>query len=251
MKIASTNAPVWINTNPSFQPFEQRIVNYLSRQVPIAYWKYSQQPDESSSLEVAVNLLHDYLQSKSQPINLIGHGTGGLLGLLYARQYPHKVRSLTLLAVGFDDPAFDWQAHYYQMRKLLDCSQETLLTRMVQMMFGYQERKNQENLVKILQQDLYTAASAHSLYQLNRAKSGGVTMPLMVCGSKNDGIVNHPSLVRWSCVLKDSDILWENPRGHHFFHYFFPQQTGRQIIKFWQGVEPVLERSSRELANIQ
>lgn len=228
--------PVWINANPSFKHFDGRIVRYLSNRVPIAYWEYHQEQDEASSLEIALTLLHDYLKSQSQPIDLIGHGTGGLLGLLYARKFPHKVKSLTILGVGCN-PAIDWQAHYYQMRKLLPCSQEILLSRMIQMMFGPQDITNVRNLIKILQKDLYTAPSSHSLYQLDQVSSGGVSMPMMVCGSDDDGIVDRPALQRWADHLKDGDVLWVSPMGHHFFHYFFPQHTGRQIIKFWQGIE--------------
>ncbi len=235
MKISPATAPVWIDANPSFKYFSGRIVRYLSRQIPIAYWEYHQEPDESSSMQIALILLHDYLKSKSQPIDLIGHGTGGLLGLLYARKYPWKVKSLTLLGVGCN-PAIDWQSHYYQMRKLLPCSQEMLLARMVQMMFGHQSRTHVIDLVNLLQQDLYTAPTAHSLYQLERVDSGGVSVPMMVCGSDNDGIVDRPALDGWADYLKDDDVLWTNPLGHHFFHYFFPEQTGREIIKFWQRV---------------
>ncbi|PSB08472.1 hypothetical protein C7B62_16655 [Pleurocapsa sp. CCALA 161] len=236
MNTFSSSAPIWINANPSFKHFDGRIIRYLSNQVPIAYWEYNQDLDEASSLDIALTLLHDYLKSKSQAINLIGHGTGGLLGLLYARKYPHRVKSLTLLGVG-SAPSIDWQAHYYQMRKLLSCSQNILLGRMVQMMFGHQSRSNVLNLVKILKQDLHSAPTAHSLYQLHRIDAGGVSMPMMVCGSENDGIVDRPALQGWSDYLKDDDILWINPEGHHFFHYFFPDYTGRKIMKFWQHIE--------------
>ena len=236
MKISPSPAPVWINANPSFKHFDGRIVRYLSRQVPIAYWQYSQKLDEASSMDTALVLLHDYLKGRSQPVNLIGHGTGGLLGLLYARKYPHRVKSLTLLGVG-SSPAIDWQAHYYQMRKLLPCSQEILLARMVRMMFGYQSQKNVIDLIKILKKDLITAPTNHSLYQLDRIDSEGVAMPLMICGSENDGIVDRSALDRWTDYLKEDDLLWVNPTGHHFFHYFFPEVTGRRIIKFWQRVE--------------
>lgn len=141
----------------------------------------------------------------------------------------------------------DWQSHYYQMRKLLPCSQEILLARMVQMMFGYQNRRNILNLIKILKQDLFTAPTAHSLYQLDRVDPGGVSMPIMICGSQNDGIVDRPALERWSDYLKEGDLLWVNSEGHHFFHYFFPEQTGRQVIKFWQGVEEFIENKSLPL----
>lgn len=236
MNTSLTTAPVWINANPSFKQFDGRIIRYLSNQVPIAYWEYHQQLDEAGSIDIAVTLLHDYLKSQSQPIDLIGHGTGGLVGLLYARKYPHRVKSLTLLGVG-SSPSIDWQAHYYQMRKLLPCSQEMILGRMVQMMFGYQSRSNVINLVEILKKDLYTAPTTHSLYQLERVKSGGVSVPIMICGSNNDGIVNRSALQGWSNYLKDDDVLWTNSEGHHFFHYFYPESTGRKIIKFWHKVK--------------
>jgi pimeloyl-ACP methyl ester carboxylesterase len=249
MKISLATAPVWINANPSFKQFDGRIIRYLSHQVPIAYWEYNQELDEASSLKIALTLLHDYLKSKSQAIDLIGHGTGGLLGLLYARQYPQRVKSLTLLGVGAT-PAIDWQAHYYQMRKLLPCCQEMLLTRMVEMMFGYQSRTNTTKLVEILQQDLYSAPTAHSLYQLDRIESGGVLMPMMICGSDNDGICDRAALEGWSDYLKEDDLLWTNPLGHHFFHYFFPESTGRKIIKFWQKIEQPLGTPPLKLINV-
>ena len=240
-------APVWINANPSFKHFDGRIIRYLSRLIPIAYWEYGQKQDEASSLDIALTLLHDYLKSKSQPVDLIGHGTGGLLGLLYARKYPHRVKSLTLLGVNAA-PAIDWQAHYYQIRKMLPCSQEIILGRMVQMMFGNQSRSNIVDLVKILKRDLYTSPTAHSLYQLKRIEPGGVSMPLMICGSDNDGIVDRPALQEWSEYLKHDDILWTSPSGHHFFHYFFPEYTGRRILKFWQNVDARSRVSSKAIA---
>lgn len=246
MKISPETAPIWINANPSFKYFDGRIIRYLSQQIPIAYWEYHQEIDEASSIEIGLTLLHDYLKSKSQPIDLIGHGTGGLLGLLYAREYPQRVKSLTLLGVGCT-PSIDWQAHYYQMRKLLPCSQDIILARMVQMMFGHQSQANTTKLVETLKQDLYTAPTAHSLYQLDRVQSGGVLMPMMVCGSENDGISDRSALQGWSDYLKDEDLLWLNPLGHHFFHYFFPENTGRKIIKFWQKLEQPLDTSPLKL----
>ena len=236
MKTSTATAPVWIDANPSFKYFNGRIIRYLSKQVPIAYWEYAQGLDEASSIDIALTLLHDYLKSKSQAIDLVGHGTGGLLGLLYARKYPHRVKSLTLLGVGYT-PTIDWQAHYYQMRKLLPCAQDVLLARMVQMMFGNQSKTNTANLIEILKEDLYTAPTAHSLYQINRIESGGVSMPMTICGSNNDGIVDRSALQGWSDYLKDEDTIWTSPQGHHFFHYFFPEHTGRKIIKFWQNVK--------------
>ena len=248
MKISSSAAPVWINANPSFKHFDGRIIRYLSNQVPIAYWEYGQKLDEGSSMDTALILLHDYLKSRSEPANLIGHGVGGVLGLLYARKYSSRVKSLTLLGVGCS-PSIDWQAHYYQMRKLLPCPQNIILARMVQMMFGSQSREHTINLIKILKKDLYTAPTAHSLYKLGRINSSQVSVPMMVCGSENDGIIEYPALQRWSNYLKDGDVLWTSPEGHHFFHYFFPKHTGRQIIKFWQGINQSSDIASLKLVN--
>ena len=240
MKMSQIVPSVWINANPSFKRFDGRMVRHLSRYIALAYWEYHQHEDEASSLEVALTLLHDYLKSFDQPINLIGHGTGGLLGLIYARRYPHKVKSLSLLGVS-SNPASDWQAHYYHIRKLLSCSQEIILARMVKMLFGDQDRSNTQRLVKILQQDLNTAPSPHSLFQQGTVPSGGVSMPLMVCGSENDGIVDPLALQRWSNYLKHDDLLWVNPMGHHFFHYFFPEVVAKQVIKFWHQVNCQVE----------
>lgn len=235
MKISPSAAPVWINANPSFKYFDGRIIRYLSNQVPIAYWEYHQELDEASSMDIALTLLHDYLKSKSEPVDLIGHGTGGLLGLLYGRKYPHRVKSLTLLGVG-SSPTIDWQAHYYQMRKLLPCTQDVILGRMVQMMFGHQSRSKVTNLVEILKRDLYTSPTSHSLYQLERIEPQVLSMPMLICGSDNDVIVDRSALLGWSDYLKDNDVLWTSPEGHHFFHYFFPEFTGRKIIKFWRSI---------------
>ena len=248
MNLSPATAPVWINANSSFKHFDGRIISYLSKQIPVAYWEYHQELDEASSLDIALTLLHDYLKSKSQPIDLIGHGIGGLIGLLYARKYPHRIKSLTLLGVGCN-PSIDWQAHYYQMRKLLPCSQEIILARMVSMMFGHQSRTNVTSLVEILQRDLYTAPTTHSLYQLDQVDSGGVSMPMMICGSENDHIIERPALEKWADYLKDGDVLWTNPLGHHFLHYFFPEQTGKQVIKFWQKVERLAKKGSLEVIN--
>ena len=133
------------------------------------------------------------------------------------------------------------------MRKLLPCSQAVVLGRIVQMMFGYQSQDNIRNLVEILKQDLNKAPTEHSLYQLDRVESGGVSMPMMICGSENDGICDHPALQGWSDYLKDDDVLWTSPEGHHFFHYFFPELTGRKIIKFWQNVEVRSQVTSTEI----
>jgi len=244
---------VWISANPSFKKFDSRLIRCLSQKNIVARWEYYQNQDEPSSLQVALTLFADYLKSIPNKVHLIGHGTGGLLGLLYTREYPEKVKSLTLLGVG-DRPATDWQLHYYAMRALLPCSQEMILAQMVQRLFGHQNHYYTKGLSAMLKQDLKTSPSPHSLFREVKIPAGGVTVPLMICGSKNDTIVDNNSLKRWYGYFKEVDILWESSQGHHFFHYFYPQEVSRQILRFWdqfsgnqEFINPTPQENSNDL----
>lgn len=222
---------LWLNTSPSLQCFAQPLLCYLSKKVTTREWKYSQSRDEASSLDEAILLLHSYLKSCKQPVHLIGHSTGGLLGLLYARRYPETVKSLTLLAVGAR-ATIDWQAHYYVHRQLL--SRQKVLTAMVYNLFGYQDQRAVECMANLLERDLDCSLSPHSLFQRLSMPPGGVPVPLMVCGSKNDIIVEEDELQAWQPHLKEGDRLWTCAEGKHFFHFFQPQVVGEQILNFWK-----------------
>ena len=227
---------VWIAANHSFQRFDNKLLRYLSQGRAVARWEYYQHQDEPSCLQLALSLLENYLESLEQPVNLIGHSTGGLLGLLYARQHPEKVKSLTLLGVGCH-PMVDWQIHYYALRELLPCSQSIILAQMVQKMFGKQNQYNTKGLSKILQQDLNTSPSPHSLFRRISIENKSIKSPLMICGAADDTIIDRNSLKGWQEYLKPGDVLWEFPQGNHFFHYFYPNEVSRKILKFWQGIE--------------
>lgn len=224
---------VWLSTSKSLQCFDRLLLGYLARHKSIARWEYNQTEDEASSLNVAGELLHDYLQSFDRPVHLLGHGTSGLLGLLYTRQYPEKVKSLTLLAVGIH-PAVDWQAHYYVHRRLL--SRQATLTAMVYNLFGYHNECTIAKLVNILEQDLNCSLSPHSLFSRQSLPPGGVSVPLNICGSQDDTIVEPLLLQGWQSWLKAGDRLWTYPQGGHFFHFFYPQQVGEAILEFWQSL---------------
>jgi hypothetical protein len=45
---------IWLNANPSFRIFENHLINHLSRQISIAIWEYLQEPDEPSSIDIAL-----------------------------------------------------------------------------------------------------------------------------------------------------------------------------------------------------
>lgn len=221
---------LWLNTSPSLQCFHRPLLFNLSQHLTVAQWEYCQTQDEPSSLDVALELLHDYLQVCG-PIHLIGHSTSGLLGLLYARRYPDKVKSLTLLAVG-TDPTVDWQAHYYNHRQIM--SRQRVLTSMAYNLFGSHDKCTINSFIKRLYKDLYCSLSPHSLLQRISLPTSGVPVPLMVCGGTDDMIVEPADFQGWKEYFKAGDRLWLCPQGKHFFHYSQFQLVGEQIINFWK-----------------
>lgn len=231
---------LWLSASPSLKHFDQPLLRYLSSQLVVARWEYSQDKDEASSLETAIVLLHDYLKGCKRPVHLAGHGISGVLGLMYARRFPEQVRSLTLLSVAAQ-PSITWQAHYYVQRQLIACSRQQLLACIIRSLFGCQLPNRFpygiKDLVVSLQRDLEEAPSPHSLFKLAHLPRGGVTMPLMVCGSKTDPVVHPPALQEWLTCFKSDDTLWQCPDGRHFFHYFYPQLVGEQILRFWRCLE--------------
>ena len=229
-----SNSPdsLWLSTSPSLQCLDLPLLRYLSGEISIARWEYCQNQDEPSSLNVAGQLLHEYLQSCDRPVHLIGHGTSGLLGLLYARQYPEKVRSLTVLAVGVH-PAVDWQGQYYMHRQML--SREATLRGMAYNLFGYHNECTMKRLKKILDSDLDCSLSGHSLFGHCSILPGGVSVPMMICGCQDDMIVEPDALRGWQPWLKEGDRIWSCPQGGHFFHFFYPQQVGQSILQFWRS----------------
>lgn len=222
---------LWLNTNTYLKRFNLPIIKYLSRQVSIGQWEYEQSQDEGVSLQGAIALLDDYLTMTNKPVHLIGHSTGGLLGLLYARQYPEKIRSLTLLGVGAN-PSTDWVEYYYNLRKNFPCSRETILTRLSHHLFHYQNHYYQQTFVNILDKALLYSLSPHSLYKNEQIPLGGIEKPLMVCGSFEDVIIPCQDIEKWHPYLKSKDTLYVSNHHSHFFHYLSPQCVGQQILRF-------------------
>ncbi|MBW4615296.1 MAG: alpha/beta hydrolase [Desmonostoc vinosum HA7617-LM4] len=228
---------LWLNASPILKRFDRPLLQYLAGYMQIAQWEYHQTKDEASSIEQSVALLHEFLESYPNPIHLAGHGLGGTIALTFARRFPKKVRSLTLLAVA-SQPANTWHAHYYFQRQLFTISREQVLANTVRSLFGNQSSHTTKKLVSVLDRDLEQSPSQHSLFKLFELPKGGVAMPMMVCGCVDDPIVSSTALHDWMNWLKPEDYLWECSQGHHFFHYFYPQQVGEQIISFWQRHHP-------------
>jgi pimeloyl-ACP methyl ester carboxylesterase len=239
MSIPNVTMPdvLWLSVSPNLRGFDQPLLKLLSQRAIVAEWQYRQTPDEPCSLQVALELLQNYLSTLSHPVHLIGHGTGGLLSLLYAHQYPQKIRSLSLLSVGIH-PAIDWQAHYYTQRQLMPCSREILLAQMVHTLFGKQSRVMTEALAKVLDQALATSLSPHSLWQRVSIPPLQAPVPLLVCGGANDAIAGFNQFTEWWSRLKAGDRLWQCPNGYYFFHYFQPKPVSQQLLDFWQSLNP-------------
>ena len=227
---------LWLNTSPSLRHFDQQLVNQLSQTVRLAYWEYRQSADEPSCMETAITLVHDYLKSHDQPIHLIGHSTGGLLALMYANKHPERVKSLTLLSVGVH-PTVDWKAHYYVQFQLMPCSRQVLLEKTVETLFGYQKLATRLRLMSMLDRDLKESLSVHSLLKRTSLSPIPVSVPLMVCGSEDDVIVDDQELQGWRSMLKTGDRVVQVPQGGHFFHHFYPQLVQDKIINFWSEME--------------
>ncbi|MEM9154823.1 MAG: alpha/beta hydrolase [Cyanobacteria bacterium P01_F01_bin.33] len=227
---------LWLNVSPKYNALSLPYLKYLDRFLHAACWNYCQEDDEPNSLDIAVSTLREYLDTLPNPIHLIGHSTAGLVGLLYARRYPEKVKSLTLLSVGVD-PAIDWQAHYFTRLNLLPCSRALVLSQMVRELFGYQSEASIPTLESILQLDLDCAPSPHTLWSRVSIERGGCDVPMFVSGSENDTVVTIDAIRQWQEWLKPGDRIWECPGGRYFFHCFFPELLQEELMQFWAEVD--------------
>ena len=237
---------LWVNVSPSFGQFAQPLLNQLSQQVAIAEWQYCQTLDEPNSLEAALVLLGNYLKLSDHPIHLLGHGTGGLISLLYTARYPERVRSLTLLSVG-SSPAIDWQTDYYRQLSLVSRRREILLTQMVYRLFGYQCLAMTQKYRQALDEDLLLSLSPHNLYhQQLYFLPERFSVPLLICTGEEDGVIDQNLWQGWKSVLKDGDRLWQCPKGRYFFHYAYPKRVNHQIQDFWQALPPLSVVSAHE-----
>lgn len=230
--MASSPDALWLNVSPALEELDMPCLNVLSRHGAIARYQYYLSQDEPMCFHEALTLLHDYLKQHDRPLHLVGHGMSGLLGWLYSRRHPERVRSLTLLSVGIH-PAVDWQAHYHVQRQLLPCSREQLLVQTVYSLFGYQCPPVTKKLARMLARDLNLSLSPHTLYRRVNFFPDGVPVPVMIARGENDVIIDPNSWQGWWLWLKDGDRLWQCPNGRYFFHYFQPKIVADEIVNFW------------------
>lgn len=232
---------LWVSLSPNLSVFDQPLLRDLAKRGSVSQWQYTQEADEACAIDRVLTLLHDYLKSRAQPVHLLGHGLSGAIALLYTRLHPERVRSLTLLGVA-EQPAVTWHAHYYVQRHLLPCSQNCVLAQLARSLFNGKRPYPAAALVQILAKDLARSPLLHSLCQIESLPQGGVQVPLMVCGATQDAIVHPPALLEWQRWLKPGDRQWLCEQGGHFFHYFQPQQVGREVGRFWRSPAPISQR---------
>lgn len=233
------NAPtqaLWLTVSPHLKRFDQRLMGQLAAQTPLHCWEYHQSTDEPCCLETAVTLLQDHLKSQSQPVHLVGHGISGIVGMLYASRFPHRVKSLSLLSVSAR-LANTWHAHYYATRELLPCSRTVVLAQLARMMFGPQRPGRAKALVAALARDLDTSLTPHSLGHRSTLANGAIQPPLLVASGSYDILIDPQTQQDWLTWMKPEDRLWNCLGGRHFFHYEYPQTTAQEITAFWHHVE--------------
>lgn len=228
---------LWVSASPSFKQFHRRLLNSLAQDVELEFWEYYQILDEGSSLDKGVELLSQYLvEDNDRSLHLIGHGIGGVIALEYARRYPQRVNSLVLLGVGVQ-PAIVWQSYYYSQLRLLPYDRLCILRKIATELFPSICVSHIPDLVVRLERDLVEAPIDHSLFHTHLLPERGVKMPLLVCNSQDDPVINEASIGGWKHYLKPVDRSWTVPEGGHFFHHFYPELVSQQIQSFWQHLE--------------
>ena len=229
---------LWLSVSPHLKCFDRRLLAQLAKTHPVRTWEYIQTVDEPCCLDSVVNELHQYVSDRAAleqrsgqadyKVHLLGHGVSGVVGLMYARTYPERVASLTLLSVNAK-PADNWQAHYYALRQLLPCSREMILVQMAKMMFGHQPHRFSRALAKLLACDLDSSLSLHSLAHDVDIPGGATEVPLLVCNGEHDSIIQAQKAVLWRKCMKPGDRIWQCPKGHHFFHFHQAESTAKVI----------------------
>ena len=248
---------LWLSVSPYLKCFNRRLLSRLVKVASIRQWEYCQSVDEPCCVDSAVRALHEYVSERAMfearsgnpnyRVHLLGHGVSGVVALLYARQHPERVASLTLLSVNAM-PAVNWQAHYYAMRRLLPCSREIILTQMVRTLFDNQPIRFSKALMQLLSKDLDSNLTFHSLAHNTQIREGATEVPLLVCNGERDSIVGNQGQVQWHEVMKESDLIWHCPDGKHFFHFHHAEATANVIA---QHIETVRSRSQGKVASLE
>jgi pimeloyl-ACP methyl ester carboxylesterase len=216
------------------------MLTILGQEFPLKYWEYCQTADEPADLQMALQLLHEYIQTAPKPIHLIGHGQGGALALSYARCYPGQVGSLCLLSVAAQ-PGVTWQAYYYQQLASCNEDRQQVLQRVASHISDVSCPKYVRHLADRLDRDLLEAPTSSSLWQIAPLLTqGSIVQPLLVCGASDDPVLTGHIFGDWSQHFKLGDRLWQQPHGGHFFHHRQALEIAAKVSDFWRSTAQVL-----------
>ncbi len=228
--ISSQDSLLWVSASPSLKYFDLPLLKILNKNYAVARWEYQQSSDEASSLVEAVNLLVDYLKQSDRPIHLAGHGISGVVAMYAAERVPKLVKTLTLLGVA-PQPGLTWHAHYYLQRLTRPCSQTRLLAQFSRELFGSSPHSI-KTLVNLLENDLGSSPSPHSLFNIAKLNSVMLKVPLLLCGGELDLFVSPQVMQAWRPFMRSGDRMVQVPNGQHFFHYHFPDQVAIEMTQF-------------------
>lgn len=228
---------LWVSASPSLKYFHRRLLANLSTAIEVEFWEYCQTLDESSSIEGAVELLRTHLSNTAAPVHLIGHGIGGTIALVYARIYPSKVASLTLLSVAVR-PGINWHSYYYDRLWSSPNCREQILQSISNDLFPDNCARYVCDLVDRLKRDLVESPSNHSLFQSAILPADGVDMPLMICACQSDPVIKSSASSKWINYFKPVDEIWRVSTGGHFFHHIHSELVSYHVQNFWQKLEP-------------
>ena len=245
---------LWLSVSPHLKCLDRRLLSRLANVSLVRQWEYVQSVDEPCCVDSVVSALHGYVSNRAAleqrsgnsayRVHLLGHGVSGAIALLYARQYPERVASLSLLSVSAK-PAVNWQAHYYALRQLLPCSREVILAQMSRNLFGNQPARFCKALAVLLQKDLDSNLTLHSLAHHTAIPSGSAKVPLLVCNGAQDSIVGSQKQMLWHDVMKLGDRLWQCPDGNHFFHFHHAEATANAIAEHIAKAESIISTRSK------
>jgi pimeloyl-ACP methyl ester carboxylesterase len=230
---------LWVSASPSLKYFHRRLINHLSQVVKVELWEYHQTLDESSSIDGAVKLLHDYIADLAEPVHLIGHGIGGTIALVYARLYPNHIASLTLLSVAVR-PGINWHSYYYDRLWSSPDNRSHILNSISTDLFPANSARHVCDLVDRMERDLVESPSSHSLFQSAILPAGGVDMPLMICACQADPVIKSSAASKWINYFKPVDEIWRISTGGHFFHHIHSELVSYHVQNFWQKLEPAI-----------
>lgn len=242
---------LWLSVSPYLKGFDQRLLSQLTKTAPIRRWEYCQTIDEPCSIKAVVSELHGYVESRRElertsgnhhyKVHLAGHGVSGIVGLMYARQYPEHVASLTLVSVAAR-PTVNWQAHYYALRQLLPCSREMVLAQMTRLLFGEQPARFAKALSQLLAKDLDSNLTLHSLAHHAHIPASSLKVPVLVCNGDRDAITSTQNEETWNSWVPSEPAnnasfqRWSCPEGNHFFHFYHAAAVASVIREHWSKV---------------